>query len=281
MPSPLELAASWRLVDHIRDYAVGLTAVHDGCFGTDYISDEQVLALDLLRGGGTVLVPELVAATGMGNREALRFMRDLAARGLVASERAAADRRQRTFQFTDAGQEAMERAAAELERYFADAADMADEIARLSETTAPPEAPTVAAPDTIADSWAHAASIARLGQDISRAMAARLGEEREQKIRGRHIIAVLLICSNPESRPSTLAADLGLSPAGVTYLIDALERHGFVTRERDLDGDRRGIRVALTADGLAAAIAVNDALQDVKPALHARFSGHPVLTTAV
>ncbi|MBX6750913.1 MAG: MarR family transcriptional regulator [Micromonosporaceae bacterium] len=61
---------------------------------------------------------------------------------------------------------------------------------------------------------------------------------------------VLLHVSAGETTPRRLAELLATDTAGMTRLLDRLERHGLVRREAD-PSDRRSIRVALTASGQA------------------------------
>jgi DNA-binding MarR family transcriptional regulator len=65
-----------------------------------------------------------------------------------------------------------------------------------------------------------------------------------------------------------LAGRLGLTPATLTPVVDALERAGDVRRERDAD-DRRVVRVYLTDSGRRRRVAVADqvdqALRDALP----------------
>ncbi|WP_062530761.1 MarR family transcriptional regulator [Demequina rhizosphaerae] len=271
-PRPTELAESWRLVDCISDYAAAFTSVLDTSFGTDYIDDGQVLALETLRLRGPSRVAEIEASTQLEPDAVLRFMRELRGRRLVESSRAAVDRRQRAYHLTDAGWAAVRRTASDLEAFFADYAPLAGEVVRLTEAQAPARTAVEPPPADDPDPWTVAAGISRTGQQLSRAIVARLGAERESKVQGRRIIAMIAICSQGEMRPSALAEELGLSAAGATYLIDVLERHGLVTRERSLAGDRRTKRVVATTEGLAAAVAVHDALQDIAPVLHAQFA---------
>ncbi len=270
-PQPFQLAASWRLVHCIGEYAAAFTAVLDARFGTDYIDDGQVLALHALRLRGSSLVSELADATALDGEAVLRFMRELRTRGLVTSERAAGDRRQRAYSFTDAGAAAAGRTESDLARFFAQCAALADEIADLTASEASGSGSRDMPGVGLLDPWARAADISRTGQQLSRAIVDRLGEDRERKVQGRRILAVLVICSRADVRPSTLADELGLSAAGATYLLDVLERDGLVTRERKAEGDRRATCVLATAEGLAAATAVHDALQDIKPDLHTLF----------
>lgn len=51
-------------------------------------------------------------------------------------------------------------------------------------------------------------------------------------------------------RMSDLASKVGLSPSGLTRVIDSLVKRGWVNRSR-FDGDRRGVNAVLTSHGLA------------------------------
>ena len=52
--------------------------------------------------------------------------------------------------------------------------------------------------------------------------------------------------------PSALAKDMMLSTSAMTNRLDRLEKRGLVQRQAD-PGDRRGLRIVLTKDGLALA----------------------------
>lgn len=60
----------------------------------------------------------------------------------------------------------------------------------------------------------------------------------------------LMIRDTPgQASPGELAADLGISPAGMTGRLDALERAGLVQRRADPD-DRRRVHVEITKAGM-------------------------------
>lgn len=79
-------------------------------------------------------------------------------------------------------------------------------------------------------------------------------------------------------RAGWLAQHARLSPSAITELVESLEREGLVRREAD-PVDRRGVRVALTADGRrqlqrfehAAALALVDRLASLTPAQRQRI----------
>ena len=64
------------------------------------------------------------------------------------------------------------------------------------------------------------------------------------------VLATLRRAGAPFSRsPTELARAVMLSPAAMTHRIDRLEKLGLV-RRADVEGDRRSVRIELTADGL-------------------------------
>ncbi len=64
---------------------------------------------------------------------------------------------------------------------------------------------------------------------------------------------LLVIRAHPKTRPTLLARQLGLSPAGVTSLVDRLVSRGTVVRERGVGADGRAVMVRSTPRGRRAA----------------------------
>lgn len=64
--------------------------------------------------------------------------------------------------------------------------------------------------------------------------------------------ALLLHILSGESSPKQLAGLLGIDGAGMTRMLDRLERKGLVERRQD-PGDRRAVHVTLTREGAALA----------------------------
>src|SRR5215216_2938682 len=67
------------------------------------------------------------------------------------------------------------------------------------------------------------------------------------------------------TRPSELAARLGISKQALNYLLGELERLGYLERRPDPD-DLRSKRIALTSRGIAAVGAIREAVADVETA---------------
>lgn len=92
--------------------------------------------------------------------------------------------------------------------------------------------------------------IQRLNRYLSRAKQAAAAEVGLQE-HEYETLHVLMIRDTPGSAsPTELAADLGVSAAGITGRLDALERAGLVQR-RPVAGDRRRIQVEATKAGVA------------------------------
>jgi len=65
------------------------------------------------------------------------------------------------------------------------------------------------------------------------------------------------------ARPSELAGRLGVSKQALNYLLGELERTGYVERQPHPD-DQRSKRIALTDRGMAAVVAIRDAVGEVE-----------------
>lgn len=78
-------------------------------------------------------------------------------------------------------------------------------------------------------------------------------------IDGREYAAMLLLEAHEHLWQSQIAEALRLDRTTVTYLVDGLEEHGWVARNRD-PADRRAYVVGLTPAG-------EDALSEIKPAV--------------
>ena len=69
---------------------------------------------------------------------------------------------------------------------------------------------------------------------------------------------VLALVAGAPERASRLAQRVDVTKAALTGVIDALEARGFIART-EVDGDRRGVTLVLTAAGTAALGAADDA----------------------
>ena len=97
---------------------------------------------------------------------------------------------------------------------------------------------------------------------VRRRMLERLHERGFEDLDTAHV-NVLLYPGPQGSRPSELAARLGMSKQAVNYLLGELERRGYLERRTDPD-DLRSRRIVLTERGESAGWVMREAVTDVE-----------------
>ena len=167
--------------------------------------------------------------------------------GLIERTTHALDRRRAALHLTERGRRGVERFDRSLTDYFVEGEPLVKEVMHLlgrrPERTIDGRRPV--AVRQVAER--QAAAGAGYVLDVRRGMMPfGVGDAVE-----RYALAIL---AQRVARPSNLADELELSPAGVTSLLDRLEGLGLVLREsRVLDSDRRAVLVRLTPRGRRAA----------------------------
>ncbi|WP_062318535.1 MarR family transcriptional regulator [Demequina maris] len=260
------------LMGRIREYSVVFTAAVDEVLGTEIVENGQFTALVALADREPHAVADLVPIARMERRRLMGFLRSLQDRGLVQLGADEADSRRRVARLTVRGARRLREADARLVAFFAESASLAREIADLSEG---PAAAARAAARTMrvpASALELAALVAETGLDLQDATRAIVGERGFEHIRGHRLLALSAIRIHGGCRPTTLVEELRLTPGGVAYLLDGLEQDGLVRRERDVAGDRRGVSVTLTDEGLVVAGASREAYARTRQRIHERFS---------
>ena len=260
------------IVDRLWAYSREFTAAADAALGTEYIENGQILALGALAKRREANVADLATIASLERRQLMEFLQVLASRGILELGQAKTDRRRRIARITPRGTRELAKAEASLAAFFESSAPLALEIAEL---TADPSATRSVGSDAAggaADAFDLALLFAEVGMEIGRSVRSTLGEGGWQSVRGRRGPALDAILRHPVCRPVTLAAELGLSPAGTTYLIDALITDGLVERTRDIPNDRRGVRIVVTDAGRQAAGAFGVACAQNTRLIHDRFS---------
>ena len=99
-------------------------------------------------------------------------------------------------------------------------------------------------------------------ETVRRRMIERLHEHGFDDLDAPHL-NVLLYPGPQGSRPSELAARLGMSKQAVNYLLGELERRGYIERRPDPD-DLRSRRIALTERGEAVGLVMREAVTEVE-----------------
>jgi DNA-binding MarR family transcriptional regulator len=99
-------------------------------------------------------------------------------------------------------------------------------------------------------------------EEARRRMLAHLHEQGFTDLDMPHL-TVLLYPGPQGTRPTELAARLGVTKQALNYLLKELERLGYIARLPDAD-DRRARRIALTSRGRALGTAIREAVAEVE-----------------
>jgi DNA-binding MarR family transcriptional regulator len=245
--SPLRLSdadgASLRAVLLVQRWSRGLARVTDewlGDAGTDTTDVQILLAVLSVDGVGPSGV---VAAIGMPRSTVARGVARLLRRGFLERRTSPVDRRRATLHVTAEGRSGIAR----LEQALAD--HLRDEEPTLKEVVLllghDPEPPRVGTRpagvlEVVGALEAWRAEYLRDLRPRLRALDTLGGAEH-------HALTML---AQRWARPTEIAEELALSPAGTTSLLERLEAAGLVVREPGgLAGDRRAVLVHLTPRG--------------------------------
>jgi DNA-binding MarR family transcriptional regulator len=131
---------------------------------------------------------------------------------------------------------------------------------------------SAAKPAPLARPDGPSASIRSLCFQIARALRTALDRDLARfGLRAQQAAVLLLCCRRPPANPSHLAAAVSTDTAGVTGLIDQLEKKGLVIRRAN-PADRRAVIVEPTRAGRALAPELREVFQAVNETLLEGFS---------
>lgn len=249
--SPLRLsdadAAALRAMVLLQRYTLRLTRVTEEWLGegsTDNTDLQVLLAVWRLPEPGP---SEIMAAVRIPRSTLARALSRLLERGLVERRPHPGDRRRATLHVTSRGRDGITRYEHALTDFFAEAEPVIKEVLLLLGHQPPPSTSHAPRPDVLL----VAEQMTTAGSAFVREVLPRLRPYGVAEVADRFALMEL---AQAWSRPSWLAEDLGLSPAGTTSLLERLESAGLVVREAGgLDSDRRAVVVHLTSRGRRAA----------------------------
>ncbi len=256
------------LMRPVSTFAIGLTDVVDGTFGTEHITDIEMLAIQALVTDESISTTELRRRSGLGRRAQDRLVDQLLKRGIIDRARAIYDARVHLLTLTPKGDDAVAALDQRLSDYFTNCGDVIAEI--LSILGGPADQTDERAAAGAVTALEVLGQIASLGTKLDAAIRAqRAPKHPKDRPQG----AVIAIAAADRARPARLAEQLHLSPGGLTYILNRLEADKLITRKHgQIPGDRRAVVIELTADGHKVIAAIGAGLNAVKPELRVLFT---------
>ena len=249
--SPLRLgdaeAAALRSLVLLQRYSMGLNQVADQALG-DLGSDNSDIHLLLVVGTADGVSPSEVVSTLRRPRSTVsRGLARLLSSGLVERRTHTVDRRRAELHLTSRGRASIARFEQSMGDFFGEGEPLAKEVLLLLGRD--PE--RLRRPGRCPGALELADRLSVAGQAMGRDLESRLRRFGEMETVDRYALAVL---AQGWARPTWLADELRLSPAGTTSMLERLEGLGLAVRENGmLDTDRRAVVVHLTPKGRRAA----------------------------
>ena len=224
----------------------GITATNSvlGAVGHAYIDNASIAVLGELRGGGTLRLRDLSQRLGLPSPTLSRVIDKMEDNGDVRRRHGPieGDGRAVTVEVTPSGATRTRRIEAAILAEEAASRPDLDEAMRCLDGLRPTPAST--SPDDARDvglCGALARSGIRLVHVLKEISAS--GDVTEA-------LALMALADGATSRPTRIGEQVGLSSGGTTKVLDRLETSGLIERSFGTLGDRRGVSVRLTPDGV-------------------------------
>lgn len=224
-------------------YTQDLTAAAAATLGPGFTSNRDVMILAAVAEQPGITPGELKVRLDVPRITVSRGTKRLLTAGLLQSAPGATDRRTTGFWLTAPGRRRLRHFESELRVGLLALQPLVKEAYELLRMAPPGEdLPRFVDPIPAVE------AVTRVGAGFAAEAQAALEPFGIGEFMERHAITHLLLLE--QARPTELAAELGLSPAGISGLLDRLEGAGLVTRRHDLvPGDRRAVLVELTDRG--------------------------------
>lgn len=230
-----------------------MTAAFDEAMGSQWAEIEEILTVAVLATELSVTTRRLAELTGMNRRAISRMVARLQTEGLISTRQSTSDRRAVDIVATDVGARRLTALRVSVDEFFRRSAWLASEITTglgPLETTSAMTAPT--------DAMELLRRVCDAGLSLVRSLPVTTTEGR---LAARQRAALVHIVSVDGVRPQDLTGSLGVSRAGVAYIVDQLCRKGFVVRRSGaVPDDGRAVVLTPTADGVRIVQAVMEAI---------------------
>lgn len=261
----MDAAALGRAMELLGRFNDDLTHVFDDTFGTQWAEIEEMLAITAVATDPRMTTRRLAEITGLNRRAVSRMIVRMQSEQLVVTRPADGDKRAVEVVLTTGGRRRARQLRTSIIEFFLASTEIAREI---SEGLGPVSARQ--APAAPADPMDLLRRVCEAGLALVRVMpdAARQGQ-----LAARQRAALVEVATVGGARPQDLSASLGVSRAGVAYIVDQLCAKGYATRRRDaVPGDRRAVIVEATPDGMQAVYAVMNGIAEQRGTLSRLFA---------
>ncbi len=239
--------AALRALVLLQRYSLGINQVVERALG-ELGSDNADIRLLLVVGSAQGVSPsELVATVGRPRSTVSRGLARVLSSGLVERRTHAVDRRRAALHLTTRGRESVAQFEQSLSDFFCEGEPLVKEVMLLLGRD-PERLPR---PARRPGALELADRMSAAGQIWASDLQTRMSGFGELETVDRYALTVL---AQAWARPTWLADELWLSPAGTTSMLERLEGLGLAVRESGvLDTDRRAVVVHLTPRGRRAA----------------------------
>ncbi len=242
-----------------------MTRVFDDAFDTQWAEIEDILAIAVLVSDHGVTTRRLSEVSGLDRRAVSRMVDRLRSEDLVATRPSATDRRAVEVFLTGLGEQKATLLRTSIAEFFRGSSEIARAISEGMRST---HAPQVLA--ARADPIDLLRRVCEAGVSLVNFMpsAAIQGQ-----LAARQRAALVQIATQGMVRPNDLSPALGVSRAGVAYIVDQLCTKGYVSRRRGaVPDDQRAVILEATAEGLQAVRDVMDGIEHQREPLSELFA---------
>lgn len=261
----MDVSALNRAMDLLGQFSDRLTHVFDDAFGTKWAEIEDILAIAELLTGRFVTTRILADNSGLDRRAISRMIARLRSEGLVTTRPSEADRRAVEVVLTGRGEQHAGVLRTSLDGFFRASSEIASQISEGLQPSSPLPPPTVPV-----DPVDLLQRVCKAGAALVNTMPSAASEG---QLAARQRAALVQIVSQGGVRPNDLSPALGVSRAGVAYIVDQLSAKGFVSRRRGaVPEDRRAVVLEATAEGIDAVQAVMDGIGRQRESLAILFA---------
>ncbi len=261
----MDATAPNRAMELLGRFNDEMTHAFDQVFGTKWAEIEDILAIAAVVVDRPVTTRRLSELSGLDRRAVSRMVSRLRTEGLVTTRASQTDGRAVEVVLTHRGEQRAAALRTSMTAFFRRSTEIAREISEGMLSARAPRVP--AAP---ADPIELLRRVCEAGVALVRFMP---DAATEGKLAARQRAALVQIATQGLVRPNDLAPALGVSRAGVAYIVDQLCAKGFVDRRRDaLPEDRRAVVLEATAEGLHAVRTVMDGIEQQRERLAELFA---------